>query len=184
MFAPKITVLGFTALGGWFVFVVFFKLWVQSFFVRSQLLFNFRTYATKLLSAVVILTVAIAFWGVYRISPSLPAQPDISSQSAPCVEFSPCSLAADSSPYTVLAGGSVVLAADDDRIISMSISSRSGVQHMPPRIAAGILYAEVLPIGSYDLVLVFESGRNVARRLEVLPVSISSTSRPQILLEP
>lgn len=142
----------------------------------DELRFQLRAYASALLAGLVVFATVAALWGVFRTSPDRLSPPDPTSVSASCVAPSPCRLDAPAPPLAVSVGESVVLAATTDRVVSVSLSSRTGAYIAPPRIADGVLYTGSLPTGSYDLVLVFESGLTETRRLEVLPSSTASST--------
>ena len=143
----------------------------------DELRFQLRAYASVLLSGLVVCATAVALWGVVRTSPDQPVPVDQASVPAACATPAPCRLDVPAPPLAVSFGESVVLAGTADRVVSVSLSSRTGAYITPPRIADGVLYTGSLPTGSYDLVLVFESGLTETRRLEVLP---SSTVSPTV----
>lgn len=157
----------------------------------DELRFQLRAYSSILLSGLVVLAIVAALWGVFRASPNQPTPFDSSTTVTSCVTPGPCLLDAPAPPLAVSVGEPVVLAGAADRVVSVSLSSHTGASITPPRIADGVLYTGSLPTGSYDLVLVFESGLTESRRLEVLPSSTvastgsstTSTSTPPTSVE-
>lgn len=134
----------------------------------SFILKTYRTYAAVLI--VSLLTIA-ALYGVLRTAPStsdLPPPVEV------CLVNEPCGQLRDPSWISVMFGDPVVLD-DDERVVSVSISERSGMPTDPPAVADNVLDTSSLPPGSYLLAVLFESGRAKTLRLEVLPPSPVTT---------
>lgn len=134
--------------------------------------FRLRSYGFALASVVLVAAFVFALWVLVFTTPSPESLPPPSE----CVPGFPCRTQSRAEPLDVLAGTPVPLTDPSmpaDPVSSVSLSSRSGASVPPPRVSNGMLYTDQLAPGSYDLAVLFESGRSVTRRLELLPADPS-----------
>lgn len=137
----------------------------------SSVSFFLKTYRTLLLVlAVALLTSAALYW----VSHSAPDPADLPPPVQVCLANEPCGQIQDPAWVSVSSGNPVVLD-DTERVVSVSVTERTGRPTDPPAVVDNVLDTSSLPPGSYLLAVLFESGRAKTLRLEVLPPAPATT---------